>query len=89
MRLNVKTFALICGAVWSILLVCITLWIILSKGQTRAKTLIGKVYRGYNISYPGCIIGGIWAFFDGLIGGALFAWLYNMFIGKRSKIDTT
>jgi hypothetical protein len=27
----------------------------------------------------GSLIGGVWAFFDALIGGAIFAWLYDFF----------
>ena len=36
------------------------------------------VYRGFNISPIGSVIGLIWAFADGAIGGAIFAWLYNL-----------
>jgi hypothetical protein len=35
------------------------------------------LYRGFNISPVGSFIGFVWAFVDGLIGGAIFAWLYN------------
>jgi hypothetical protein len=41
-------------------------------------TFIGRIYRGYSISPGGSFIGLIWALFDGLIGGAIFAWLYNL-----------
>lgn len=47
-------------------------------GVTGEPTLIGRLYRGYNISPTGSIIGLAWAFFDGLIIGAIFAWLYNV-----------
>jgi len=38
--------------------------------------------RGYNLTLVGSLIGGVWAFFDGLIGGAIFAFLYD-FIGEH------
>jgi len=42
------------------------------------RSLIGKVYPGYTVSPAGSIIGFVWATPDGLIGGALLAWLYNL-----------
>lgn len=78
MRLNVKSFALSNGLVWGIGLFLLTWWIIAFEGITGEPTLIGRLYRGYNISPTGSIIGLAWAFFDGLIIGAIFAWLYNV-----------
>ena len=56
----------------------LTWWIMAFEGATGEVTFIGHLYRGYNISPMGSIIGLLWAFFDGLIGGAIFAWLYNV-----------
>ena len=47
------------------------------RGPSLGPTLIGKLYRGYTISPTGSVIGLVWAFFDGLIGGAVFAGVYN------------
>jgi hypothetical protein len=44
---------------------------------TEIVSLIGSVYIGYDINLVGSIVGGIWGFLDGLIGGFIFAWLYN------------
>ena len=77
MRLNVKSFALTTGLVWGIVLFLLTWWIIAFDGITGEPTLIGRLYRGYNISPLGSMVGLAWAFFDGLIIGAIFAWLYN------------
>ena len=41
-------------------------------------TFIGLVYRGYSISAMGSLIGLAWGFCDGLVGGVVFAWLYNL-----------
>ena len=78
MKLNVKSFALTCGLIWGIGLFLITWWVIVFDGATGEPTLIGRLYRGYCISPVGSIIGLIWAFVDGVIGGAIFAWLYNL-----------
>jgi hypothetical protein len=82
MKLNVKSFALTCGLLTGFGLLFLTLWIILFEGATEQVTFIGKIYRGYNISITGGLIGLVWGFVDGLIGGLIFAWLYNLLAGK-------
>ena len=54
MNLNVKAFALTCGLAW---------------GSASLSTFIGRLYRGYNLSPLGSLIGLVWAFVDGAIGG--------------------
>jgi len=85
MKLNVKAFALTSALVWGFGLFCITWWIIAFDGATGQTTLIGRLYRGYNISPSGSFIGLIWALGDGFIGGAIFAWLYNVIAARVSK----
>jgi hypothetical protein len=85
MRLNVKAFALTCGLIWGLGLFFITWWIIAFDGASGRVTLIGQLYRGYNISPIGSIIGLVWALFDGAIGGAIFAWLYNFLASGKLK----
>ena len=83
MKLNVKAFALTCALMWGSGLFLLTWWIIAFDGATGEITLIGRLYRGYSISSAGSIIGLMWASIDGLIGGAMFAWIYN-FISCRT-----
>jgi len=78
MKLDVKAFAVTCGLVWGLGLFCLTWWIIAFDGSTGEITFVGRIYRGYSISPLGSLVGMTWAFFDGLIGGAVFAWLYNL-----------
>ena len=77
MKLHIKAFALTCGILWGLGLFVITWWIIAFEGATGDPTFIGRLYRGYNISPGGSLIGLIWALVDGAVGGAIFAWLYN------------
>jgi hypothetical protein len=78
MKLNVKAFSLTCALVWGVGLFLLTWWIIALDGASGETTFIGRLYRGFNISPSGSLIGFVWAFADGLIGGAVFAWLYNL-----------
>jgi hypothetical protein len=82
MKLHVRAFGLTCGIIWGLGLFLLTWWIIVFDGATGETTLIGQVYRGYSISPLGSLVGLAWAFVDGLIGGAIFAWIYNL-IGAR------
>jgi hypothetical protein len=82
MKLNVKAFALTCALIWGIGLFVLTWWVIAFDGSTGEVTFIGHVYRGYSISPLGSVIGMIWGFVDALIGGAIFAWLYNFLCGR-------
>jgi hypothetical protein len=88
MKLNVKAFALTCGLFWGLALFLFTWWVIAFDGPTSDITFIGRIYRGYRMTPIGSIIGLVWAFFDGLVGGAIFAWLYNFLVdrlGRQSK----
>ncbi|MFQ5893192.1 MAG: bacteriophage holin [Nitrospinota bacterium] len=81
MKLNVKAFALACGLLWGLGLFCLTWWMI-------ETTFIGRIYLGYRISPAGSVIGLAWGFFDALIGGAIFAWLYNRLAARVSQAIT-
>ena len=84
MKLNVKAFAYTCAIIWGLGLFLITWWFMIFEGASGDTTLIGRVYVGYNISPLGSLIGLVWASVDGLILGAIFAWLYNRLNGAGS-----
>ena len=75
MKLNIKAFSLTFGVIW----------IMAFDGATGEVTLIGHVYRGFNISPIGSLIGLVWAFADGAVGGAIFAWLYNSIVSVTNR----
>ena len=85
MKLNIMAFALTCGIIWGLGLFLITWWIIMFEGASGDPTLIGLVYRGYEISPTGSIIGLAWGFVDGWVGGVVFVWLYNRLVSTMSK----
>jgi len=84
LKLNIWAFALAVAIWWAVMVFCADLWIILFEGETGQVLDLGLVYRGYNVSIAGAFIGLVWAFFDGLIGGLIFAWLYNLLMRRAA-----
>jgi len=80
-QLNVRAFALAVAVVWG----CGVLFLgwIAAVGWGRGLVdPLASLYIGYAPTFVGGIIGGVWAFFDGLIAAALAAWLYNRFLAS-------
>jgi len=85
MKLNAKAFALTCAIFWGLGVFFLTWWIIAFDGATGEVPWLGQLYRGYRITPIGSVVGMIWAFFDALIGGLIFAWLYNLFAARFAR----
>lgn len=83
MRLHIGAFALTTALMLGIGLFLLTWWLIAFDGPSTDPTLIGRIYRGYTVTPLGSAIGLAWGFVDGLIGGALFAWIYNTIVSGR------
>lgn len=87
MKLNVWAFALAFGIWWGVGIFLGTWWVISFGDVAGEATLLGQIYFGYAITPLGSVIGLIWGFADGLVAGAIFAWLYNAIaarIGAKS-----
>jgi len=80
MKLNVKAFGLAAGIVWAAGVFLIAILCMLTGWAVGFVALLSGVYVGYNPTILGSLVGALWAFFDALIGGLLFAWLYNKLI---------
>ena len=83
-QINVFSFAIAIGmtcAIWALLLGLIA-W--LFDYGTQLVQIFSTLYVGYAPTFVGSIIGALWAFVDCFIGGAIVAWLYNLF-SKRIK----
>jgi len=88
MRLNVIALSLTSGLIWgsAILIVAVANLVWPDYGQAFLE-LTASIYPGYQ---PGGGIGSVmtdtlYALVDGLTGGALFAWLYNLLSGVTGK----
>ena len=77
MRLNTRAFAVACGVFWSLMIFLATIWLLIFGFEGTVISNLDHFYFGYSFSYFGAVIGAIWGFFDGAIGGFIFAWLYN------------
>jgi hypothetical protein len=82
MKLNVCAFGVACALWWGIGLFVLTWWVIATGGAEGGPSLLERVYIGYTITPLGSVIGLAWGLADGLVGGVIFAWLYNLLGAK-------
>ncbi|HKJ71811.1 MAG TPA: hypothetical protein VKA55_08685 [Gammaproteobacteria bacterium] len=82
MRLNILAFAITCALLWGFGIFLGAWWIILLEGPSADPTLIGRIYVGFDLTPAGTFLGLLWGLGDGLIGGAVFAGLYNAIAGR-------
>jgi hypothetical protein len=79
-KLSVKGLSLTMALLWGVGTLIVGIGAIYGWGQGWVDTM-GSIYIGYAATWPGAFIGLAWAFVDGLIGGAVLAWLYNKIAG--------
>ena len=80
MKLSVKAFAFTGGVLWGVSMLLMTFFVLfIGDGSNEMLSSFSDFYIGYTISTGGAFVGLIYGFFDGLIGCAIFAWLYNKF----------
>ena len=84
MKLNIGAFAIAFAIWWGVGFFLATWWIIGTGGATGEPSFVARIYLGYAISPLGSVIGLAWGFVDGLIAGAIFAWLYNILATRIS-----
>lgn len=85
MKLDVKAFAFTCALVWGFGVFALAWWVIAFDGTGGSVPLLGLMYRGFTFTPMGSVIGLLWALPDGLLLGALVAWLYNRLCGTTSR----
>ena len=88
MRLNVTALSIASGLFWGgcILVVAAANLIWPDYGLVFLQ-LCASIYPGY---HPGTgmgsvVTGTIYALVDGAVGGAIFAWLYNLFAARMAE----
>jgi hypothetical protein len=88
MKLNVLAFGLACGLIWGFGVFGLAWWVMAFEGATGDLMVLGHVYRGFNVSPLGSVIGLVWAALDGFGAGAIFAWLYNRLAHHANRDDS-
>ena len=84
MKFNIKSFSLTCGIVWGLTILLSTIWMVIAGASGKTFGKLSKFYLGFSVSWGGAFIGMVWGFVDGLIVGALFAWLYNKLSAEKT-----
>ena len=87
MKLNIKAFALTVGIIFGLATFFITFLSVIMGWEGHALWKLHKIFFGYSPTWYGAIIGLIWGFIYGLIGGTFFAWLYNKLL-KQFAVKT-
>ncbi|WP_265111101.1 bacteriophage holin [Halosolutus halophilus] len=75
-RLEPNAFGLACGIFWAGAVAAIGLTARVGWGK-RWEELLADMYRGFNETRSGLIIGAGWAFLDGFTSGYVVASLYD------------
>jgi hypothetical protein len=81
-KLRIVPLAVALGAVWALGVLFVG-WVSSFGWGVNFVDVMSSMYIGYKPSFLGGIIGAIWAFVDGAIGGAIIAVVYNAFARKK------
>ena len=84
MKLNVQAAGLALGIVWGVFVFLLALAGLFFGYGTEIVEILSTLYRGYNSTFGGGIIGLIWGFFDAYVVGVIGAWLYNRLADRTS-----
>lgn len=83
-RLSPLALGLSLGVFWAVCLLIMGLLASYAAYGGDFVSGMASVYWGYEPTVLGSIIGAAYGFIDGLISGAIVAWLYNLFGGCRA-----
>lgn len=92
--LNAKVLGLILGIVLGLVIFIATNWLVLKGPQPDLSgeyvlgphmQLLSQFFIGYSVSFWGSIIGFIYGFAIGTIGGSLIGWIYNRIVLLRQR----
>jgi len=81
-KLNVKALAIGLGVSWGFAMLFVG-WASIFGWGSKIVEVMSSLYIGFASSFSGGIIGAIWGFFDGAIGGAIIAFVYNAVVSKK------
>lgn len=78
-RLNAAFLGLVAGLIFGLGLFIATNWLVLKGGPNPGAHLIllSQYFPGYSVTFFGSLVGFIYAFFFGFIGGSIVGVVYN------------
>ena len=82
-KLDIRTFTLTAGLFWAVSVFLTGLMVTFFHYGDPWFNLLASVYPWYTATLPGILIGALWGFLDGAIGGFVFSWLYNRLLPTR------
>jgi len=95
LQLNAKIWGLVCGLLFGLAIFIATNWLVIKGGHIDAVTgeyvvgphleLLSQFFIGYRVSFFGSIIGFLWGFALGTLGGALIGLIYNKIVDLRGS----
>lgn len=80
-KFHLGAFTLGLGVTWSISILLAGWMAMFGWGPAFVKVM-ASIYIGYEPTFFGAVIGAIWGFLDGAIGGFVFAFLHNLLLSK-------
>jgi hypothetical protein len=81
-RLNPAALGIALGLLWGGGIAALGIVSRIGWGEPLRK-MFEELYPGYDETNAGIAVGALWGFFDALVGGVLFGWLYNAFDRNR------
>jgi len=77
-KLHAIGFGVALGILWSVSVLVMALISMNVDWGGEFVSWLGDLYIGYDASISGSFVGAAWGFLDGFVGGAVFAWIYNL-----------
>ena len=94
LKFNAKIWGLVCGSLLGLAIFVATNWIVIKGGHINGITgeyvvgphlqLLSQFFIGYRVSFFGSIIGFLYGFGVGTLGGTLIGLIYNKIIELRN-----
>jgi hypothetical protein len=88
MKLNIKAFAMAFGLIWAASILFVGVANLIWPGYGAAfLQLTASIYPGYHrgSGFGSVIVGTLYGLVDGTVGGACFAWLYNLCLPRMAN----